>query len=99
MVIFLKSKAKSIIEDYALPEKLFATIEQRTTGKLHMKLEETTTVTVSLFKEVYVNECLLRARVFESFKSFRNGRHNVEEDSCPDSPSTSNIGDSIKKNL
>lgn len=53
-----------------------------------MKVEKGTTETYRLLKEVYGNECLSRARVFEHFQ---DGREDVEDDSRP-SKTDENIG-------
>ena len=54
-------------------------VEQRIVVKFHMKLGKTATETYLLLKEVYGNECLSRARVFEWFKRFQDGREDVED--------------------
>lgn len=54
-------------------------IEQRIVVKFHFKLGKTATETYNLLKEVYGSECLSRARVFEWFKRFKDGRQDVEE--------------------
>ncbi|GFW70444.1 putative mariner transposase [Trichonephila clavipes] len=43
------------------------------------------------------NEGVLRTRVFKWFKHFQNGREDVEDDLCPDRPSTSNTNDGIEE--
>ncbi|KAG5319638.1 GVQW3 protein, partial [Pseudoatta argentina] len=68
--------------------KMISTIEQRIV-KFHVKLGKTVTETYNLLKEVYGHECLSRARVFEWFKRFQDGREDVEDDSRPGRPSTS----------
>lgn len=65
------------------------TIEQRIVVKFHVKLGKTATETYNLLKQVYGHECLSRARVFEWFKRFQDGRKDVEDDSRPGRPSTS----------
>ena len=57
------------------------TIEQRIVVKFHVKLGKTATETYNLLKEVYGHECLSRARVFEWFKRFQDGREDVEKSS------------------
>lgn len=76
---------------------LSVTIEQRIVVKFHMKLGKTATETYNLLKEVYGNECLSRARVFEWFKRFQDGQEDVEDDSRPGRPSTSKTDDNIEK--
>lgn len=49
-----------------------------------MKLGKSAIETYLLLKEVYGNECLSRARVFEWFKRFQDGREDVEDDSRPE---------------
>ena len=49
---------------------LSVTIEQRSVVKFLMKLGRTATETYNLLKEVYGNEFLSCARIFEWFKRF-----------------------------
>ncbi|EGI64099.1 FLJ37770-like protein [Acromyrmex echinatior] len=72
------------------------TIEQRIVVKFHVKLGKTASETYNLLKEVYGHECLSRARVFEWFKRFQDGREDVEGDSRPGRPSTSKTDDNIE---
>lgn len=72
------------------------TIEQRIVVKFHVKLGKTATETYNLLKQVYGHECLSRARVFEWFKRFQDGREDVEDDSRPGRPSTSKTDDNIE---
>ncbi|XP_018302490.1 putative uncharacterized protein FLJ37770 [Mycetomoellerius zeteki] len=65
------------------------TIEQEIVVKFHVKFGKTATETYNLLKQVYGHECLSRARVFEWFKRFQDGRKDVEDDSRPGRPSTS----------
>ncbi|EGI60514.1 FLJ37770-like protein, partial [Acromyrmex echinatior] len=71
-------------------------VEQRIVVKFHVKLGKTATETYNLLKEVYGHECLSRARVFEWFKRFQDGREDVEDDSRPGRPSTSKTDDNIE---
>ncbi|GFU27232.1 protein GVQW3 [Trichonephila clavipes] len=43
------------------------------------------------------SECLSRARVFEGFKRFKDGRQDVEDDSWPGRPSTSKTDENVEK--
>ncbi|GFX00422.1 protein GVQW3 [Trichonephila clavipes] len=72
-------------------------IEQRIVVKFHFKLEKTSTETYNLLKEVYGSESLSRARVFEWFKRFKDGRQDVEDDSRPGHPSTSKTDENVEK--
>ncbi|GFT06949.1 protein GVQW3 [Trichonephila clavipes] len=72
-------------------------IEQRIVVKFHFKLGKTATETYNLLKEVYGGECLSRARVFEWFKRFKDGRQDVEDDSRPGRPSTSKTDENVEK--
>ncbi|XP_025160560.1 putative uncharacterized protein FLJ37770 [Harpegnathos saltator] len=69
-------------------------IEQRIVVKFHMKLGKSATETYLLLKEVYGNECLSHARVFEWFKRFQDSR---EDHSRLDRPSTSKTDENIEK--
>ncbi|EGI58630.1 FLJ37770-like protein [Acromyrmex echinatior] len=75
---------------------MISVIEQRIVVKFHVKLGKTSTETYNLLKEVYGHECLSRARVFEWFKRFQDGREDVEDDSRPGRPSTSKTDDNIE---
>ncbi|GFX16759.1 protein GVQW3 [Trichonephila clavipes] len=44
-----------------------------------------------------MSECLSRARVFEWFKRFKDGRQDVEDDSRPGRPSTSKTDENVEK--
>ncbi|XP_018301780.1 histone-lysine N-methyltransferase SETMAR-like [Mycetomoellerius zeteki] len=72
------------------------TIEQRIVVKFHVKLGKTATETYNLLTQVYGHECLSRARVFEWFKRFQDGREDVKDDSRPGRPSTSKTDANIK---
>lgn len=65
--------------------------------KFSIKLEKTATETFNLLKEIYGNECLSLARVFEWFKCFQDGREVVPDDSRPSRPFTSKTDDNIEK--
>ncbi|EFN86290.1 Putative uncharacterized protein FLJ37770, partial [Harpegnathos saltator] len=65
--------------------------------EIHIKLGKSATETYVLLKEGYGNECLSRARVFECFKRFQDGREDVENDSRPNRPSTSKTNENIEK--
>ncbi|GFX69366.1 mariner Mos1 transposase [Trichonephila clavipes] len=72
-------------------------IEQRIVIKFLFKLRKTATQTYNLLKEVYGSECLSRARVFEWFKRFKDGRQDVEDDSRPGRLSTSKTDENVEK--
>ncbi|GFX37903.1 protein GVQW3 [Trichonephila clavipes] len=73
-------------------------IEQRIVVKFHFKLGKNATETYNLLKEVYGSECLSRARVFEWFKLFKDGRQDVEDDSRPvNGASTSKTDENVEK--
>lgn len=55
----------------------------------HIKLGKTASETYNSLKKVYGHERLSRARVFEWFESFQDGREDVEGNWCPGRPSTS----------
>lgn len=57
-------------------------IKRRIVVKFHVKLEKTDTETYIIFKEVDGNEYLLRVRVFEWYKRFRDNRED-DEDQLP----------------
>ncbi|GFX43394.1 protein GVQW3 [Trichonephila clavipes] len=72
-------------------------IEQRIVVKFHFNLGKTATETYNLLKEVYGSQCLSRARVFEWFKRFKDGRQDVEDDSQPGRPSTSKTDENVEQ--
>ena len=47
--------------------------------------------------EVYGEECLSRARVFEWHKRFCSGREDVEDDDRSGRPTTSSINENVEK--
>ncbi|KAJ8941339.1 hypothetical protein NQ318_004783 [Aromia moschata] len=72
-------------------------MEQRVNLKFLVKLGKTLTEAYAMLKEVYVNECLSRAQVFEWFKRFKEGREMTEDDPRPDPrPSTSKTDEKIE---
>jgi hypothetical protein len=50
-----------------------------------------------MLSEVYGEECLFRARVFEWYKRFCSGREDVEDDDCPGRHTTSSTNENIEK--
>lgn len=52
-----------------------------------MKLGKTANEAFILFKELYCNQCLSRAKGFEYFKRFQDFRADIEGDACPSCPS------------
>lgn len=73
---------------------LSVTVELRIVVKLHVQL-----VTYYLLKEVYGNECLSHARVFEWFKRFQDDREDVEHNSRRGRSSTSKTEKNIEKSI
>jgi hypothetical protein len=55
-------------------------IEQRTNIKFLAKLKKTATKMYQLLREVYREDALSRARVFEWHRRFLGGREDVEDD-------------------
>lgn len=74
-----------------------ATIEQRIVVKFHVKLGKTATESYKELRQVYGKECLSRARVFDWYKRFQDGREDVEDDARPGRPSTSKTDENIEK--
>ncbi|XP_025415359.1 protein GVQW3-like [Sipha flava] len=58
-------------------------IEQRVNIKFLVKLKKTATESFRMLSEVYGEECLCRAHVFEWYKRFSSGREDVEADDRP----------------
>jgi hypothetical protein len=55
-------------------------IEQRTNIKVLAKLKKTATKTYQLLREVYGEDTLSRAHVFDWHRRFSGGRKDVEDD-------------------
>jgi hypothetical protein len=72
-------------------------IEQRVNIKFLVKLKKTATESFRMLNEVYGEECLSRARVFEWYKRFCSGREDVEDDDRPGRPTTSSTKENIEK--
>ncbi|KAJ8959143.1 hypothetical protein NQ318_022404 [Aromia moschata] len=64
-------------------------MEQRINPKFLVKLGKTFTEAYAMLKEVYGNECLSRAEVFEWFKRFKEGCEMTEDDPLPERSSSS----------
>lgn len=61
---------------------------ERVNIKFLTKLGKSATEMHNLLIEVYGDQCLSRMQVFEWFKSFKEGREDVEDDPNSDRPST-----------
>jgi 3'-phosphoadenosine 5'-phosphosulfate sulfotransferase len=72
-------------------------IEQRTNIKLLAKLKTTATETYQLLREVYQEDTLSRARVFEWHKRFLGGREDVEDDERSGRPVTMKTDKNVEK--
>jgi hypothetical protein len=70
--------------------------EQRVNNKFIKKLKETTTETSSLLREAY-GENTLRVRVFEWYKTFQEGREDVEDDERPGLPVTMKTDENVEQ--
>ena len=71
--------------------------EQRTNITFLVKLGKTATETLSLLRDVYGDETMSRARVFEWHKRFASGRDDVEDDPKYGRPTTSRNEENIQK--
>lgn len=56
-------------------------MEQRAIIKFHAKLGKTPTERFKIMKSVYGHSCLSRAKLFQRYKRFREGRESLEDDS------------------
>jgi len=72
-------------------------IEQRVNIKFLVKLKKTAAESFRVLCEVYGEECLSRARVFEWHKRFCSGREDVEDDDRSGRPTTSSTTKTLKK--
>jgi hypothetical protein len=72
-------------------------IKQRTNIKFLAKLKKTPTKTYQLLREVYGEDTLSRARVFEWHRRFLGGREDVEDDERPGHPVTMKTDENVDK--
>ncbi|GFT23340.1 protein GVQW3 [Trichonephila clavipes] len=75
------------------PQMLEKVIENWTSRLDYIRASRGSPMPEILFKI----ECLSRARVFEWFKRFKDGRQDVEDDSRPGRPSTSKTDENVEK--
>ncbi|XP_022175304.1 putative uncharacterized protein FLJ37770 [Myzus persicae] len=68
-------------------------IEQRVNIKFLVKLKKTAAESFRMLCEVYGEECLSKARVFEWHKRFCSGRKDVEDDDRSGRPTTSSTNE------
>ena len=64
-------------------------IEQRYTIKFCVKLNKSATETFASLTEAYGNATQLRTMVFKWHKAFKEGRENIEDDTCSGRPISS----------
>lgn len=74
-----------------------ASNEQRINLKFLVKLNKTPTECFNLLKQVYGDESLSRARVFEWHKRFSDGRDSVEDNERPGRPVTASTSQKIAR--
>jgi hypothetical protein len=72
-------------------------IEQRTNIKFLAKLKKAVTKMCLLLREVYGEDTLSRARVFEWHRRFLGGREDVEDDERPGCPVTVKTDENVDK--
>ena len=71
--------------------------EQSCAIKFCVKLDESTTVTYEKLQRAYGETSLSRAQVFRWYKSFLEGREQVEDEPCAERPSTSKTDDTVER--
>lgn len=71
--------------------------EQRVNVKFMFKLGKSATECYESLQTVYGSDCLSRARVFEWFKMFREGREDCKDDERPGRPRTSKTDFNVEK--
>lgn len=76
-------------------ESMNVQFEQRVNIKFCVKLGKTATETLRLLRDVYGDETLSRARVFEWHKRFVSGRVSVEDDTRSGRPSSTRNEDIV----
>jgi hypothetical protein len=64
-------------------------VDQRVNVKFIAKLGKSTTETYNLLTEVYGDECLSHTQVVEWFKRYKEGKGEIEDDTHPGQPCTS----------
>lgn len=72
-------------------------LEQRINLKFLVKLGKTATESLEMLKQVYGDEALSRARVFDWHKRFKEGQEEVEDDARSGRPSTSMTANNIER--
>jgi len=71
--------------------------EQRVNIKFLVKLKKSATETFQLLTEAYGEDCMSRARVFEWYKRFSEGRESLKDDDRPRCSRTAVTDDNIEK--
>ncbi|XP_066105976.1 protein GVQW3 [Saccopteryx bilineata] len=72
-------------------------LEQRISIKFCVKLNRSASETHRLLKEAYGNEVMSRARVFDWYKRFKEGREDVRDDARSGRPVTHRTDENIQK--
>ena len=72
------------------------TTEQHINLKFLIRLGKTPSDALRMLQEVYGDETMLRSRVFEWHKRFKEGCEDVEDDSRSGRPSTSRTADNVE---
>ena len=71
--------------------------EQRVNLKFLVKLNKTVTECLQMLPDVYREDCVSRARVFEWHKRFTEGRMSVEDHKRTGRPNTSRTGENMER--
>lgn len=72
-------------------------MEQRANIKFCFKLGKKCSETYELLKKVYGDDCMSKARVYEWFNRFKNGREDLNDDERPGRPEASNRAELVEK--
>ena len=72
-------------------------VEQRINLKFLVRLGKTLAQALKLLQEVYVNDTMSRARLFEWHRRFKKGREEVGDDHRGGRPSTSRTDENVER--
>ena len=72
-------------------------VEQRINLKFLVRLGKTSTEALKLHQKVYGDDTVLRTRLFEGHRRFKEGREEVEDDHRSGRPSTSRTDENVER--
>ena len=72
-------------------------VEQRINLKFLVRLRKTPTEALKLLQEVYGDDLMSRTRLFEWYRTFKEGRKEVEDDHRSGRPSTNTTDENVEQ--